>query len=162
MTHRFGRGRGDWDWDQVRALCLREAQRVLGRHAAAEDAAQEAVTRAWRRRASCQTPDSPEPWIAAIARREALRLAARRSDVPLHAAEDAVGVAGGADELVQGVDVRRAVATMSDADRRLLLARYWGDLTQPQAAHLLGIAEGTVKVRLHRARATLRAALSSP
>lgn len=161
MTHRFRRVRGDWDWDLVRALCLRETQRVLGRHAAAEDAAQEAVTRAWRRRASCQTPDDPGPWIAAIARREALRLAARRRDAPLHVAEDAVG-GGSADELVQRVDVRRAVATLSDADRRLLLARYWGDLTQPQAARVLGIAEGTVKVRLHRARATLRAALSSP
>src|SRR5919197_3714887 len=72
-----------WDWSWARALCLREAQRVLGRNAAAEDAAQEAVIRAWRQQARCRTPERPAPWIATIARREALRLVAGDRERPL-------------------------------------------------------------------------------
>ena len=46
-----------WDWSWARALCLREAQRVLGRNAAAEDAAQEAVIRALLERSPSKAPD---------------------------------------------------------------------------------------------------------
>src|SRR5947207_1070509 len=62
-----------WDWAALHSHCLRSAQRVLGAQPAAEDAAQEASLKAWRHRAQCRTPERPEPWVAAIARREALR-----------------------------------------------------------------------------------------
>ena len=65
-TQPAGRGH-DWDWASVRALCLREARRVLGPATTADDAAQEAAIRAWRQRAHCRTPRRPNPWIAAIA-----------------------------------------------------------------------------------------------
>jgi len=42
-----------------------------------------------------------------------------------------------------------------------VLLRYWLDLTQEEAARLLGIPEGTAKVRLHRLRHTLRAELAA-
>ena len=58
----------DWDWGLVHAHCLREAEGVLGLSGSAEDAAQEATVRAWRRRDNCQTPDRPQPWVATIAR----------------------------------------------------------------------------------------------
>jgi len=45
---------------------------------------------------------------------------------------------------------------LSDRDRRLLRMKYEEDLTQAAIAHRLGIPEGTVKVRLHRARNKLR------
>jgi RNA polymerase sigma-70 factor (ECF subfamily) len=151
----------EWDWDSARALCLRETQRVLGRIATAEDAAQEAVTRVWRHRATCQTPDGPGPWMAAIARREALRAAVRPAELPL---EDAgpLFVEDRVDEIASRVDLHRAVRGLPQLDRQLLIARYWADLTQPQAAKRMRLAEGTVKVRLHRARVRLHAALSSP
>jgi RNA polymerase sigma-70 factor, ECF subfamily len=37
--------------------------------------------------------------------------------------------------------------------------RYWSGLTQREIADLIGAPEGTVKVRLHRARAALRKTL---
>ena len=67
----------EWDWGLVRAQCLREAQGVLGQSGGAEDAAQEAAVRAWRRQDSCLTPERPQPWVATIARNEALRIAAQ-------------------------------------------------------------------------------------
>ena len=45
---------------------------------------------------------------------------------------------------------------LSERDRQLLEMRYEEDLTQGMIARRLGIPEGTVKVRLHRARAKLR------
>lgn len=149
-----------WDWSAARVVCLVEARRVLGRTAAAEDAAQEALIRAWRGRASCATPWEPAPWLVTIARREALRIAARRCDPPLtlRLADPASTIEAHATHV--RVDLQRALLDLSRDDRRLLAARYWEDLTQEQAARRLGLPEGTAKVRLHRLRERLREALS--
>jgi DNA-directed RNA polymerase specialized sigma24 family protein len=37
--------------------------------------------------------------------------------------------------------VRRALAELSEGDRRLLLARYWADMTQREVADLLGMPD---------------------
>jgi len=42
-----------------------------------------------------------------------------------------------------------------------VLLRSWADLTQPEVARLTALPEGTVKVRLHRARLRLRVALGA-
>jgi RNA polymerase sigma-70 factor (ECF subfamily) len=160
MTHRGSRGeepRG-WDWGWVRATCWEEARRVLGPGAAADDAAQEAAIKAWRHHASCRTPEQPRPWLAAIARREAFRLRGPPSAESLETAAEPYVPAADA-RVALAVDVRRALAELSDGDRRLLLARYWADLTQHEAANLLGMPDGTAKVRLHRLRARLRPTL---
>jgi RNA polymerase sigma-70 factor (ECF subfamily) len=145
-----------WDWSSVHELALRETRAILGRGPDAEDAAQEAAMRAWRRRATCR--DAPGPWIRAIARNEALRVAGcRRDEAPLEALPELVSDATGE---VAPRDVRAAVGALDHDDRVLLLLRYWGDLTQPEVAHATSLPEGTVKVRLHRARQRLRLALA--
>jgi RNA polymerase sigma-70 factor, ECF subfamily len=147
-----------WDWTQVHRLALREARAVLGHGPDAEDAAQEAAIRAWRRRATCR--DAPAGWIRAIARNEALRVAGRRRDeAPLEAAQ---GVAGDHASCTDVRAVRAAVGSLDHGDRLLLLLRYWADLTQPDVARAMHLPEGTVKVRLHRARQRLRLVLSAP
>jgi RNA polymerase sigma-70 factor (ECF subfamily) len=132
---------------------------VLGACATAEDVAQDAVIKAWRHRASCRSPERPLAWVAAIARREALRaVAAPRCD-PLERAPEpsSPGLALSIDLIL---DVRRAVGELPESDRRLIIARYWQDLTQEEAASSLGLPDGTAKVRLHRIRTRLRPALS--
>jgi RNA polymerase sigma-70 factor (ECF subfamily) len=57
---------------------------------------------------------------------------------------------------VELADLHAALEALSDRDRQLLEMRYEEDLTQATIATRLGIPEGTVKVRLHRARAKLR------
>jgi RNA polymerase sigma factor (sigma-70 family) len=59
---------------------------------------------------------------------------------------------------VESADLQAALADLSDRDRELLELRYEEDLTQKMIARRLGIPEGTVKVRLHRARDKLRRA----
>jgi RNA polymerase sigma-70 factor (ECF subfamily) len=159
QPHRTDRGDDPWDWRWVRRFCLRETQRILGRSADAEDAAQEAVIRAWRRRDTCRNPQNPSSWLTAIARREALRAAGQRIDQPLSAAS-ADRWAISEDPSGENMDLRRALVAMSGSDRALIAARYWEDLAVAEVARRLGMPEGTAKVRLHRLRAQLRQTLS--
>ena len=145
-----------WDWDHVHCLALRETRAVLGTTADAEDAAQDAAIRAWRRRATCR--GARGAWIRAIARNEALRVAGRRRcEEPL---DEAMAMARdpGQSHVERG-DVRAAICALDHGDRVLLLLRYWADLTQPEVARATSLPEGTVKIRLHRARRRLRVAL---
>lgn len=151
-----------WDWGQARDVCYREARRVTRDSGLAEDAAQEALLRAWRHRASCRTPHAPGPWLAAIARNVALGVLTRQQRDPVvtvldesrsyEADPEAADAIAQAIERVVFGDLLRPLTA---AERRLLRLRYEDDLTNSEIARRLGLPEGTVKVRLHRLRARL-------
>jgi RNA polymerase sigma-70 factor, ECF subfamily len=145
----------DWDWSGVRAQCLREAQGVLGSTGTAEDAAQEAAVRAWRRRDSCLTPERPGPWVAVIARNEALRLVGQPRAGPLEVAGEPAEDSH-EDRVLEQADMERAIAGLSGLDRALIRGRYWDDLDYRQLSRRLHVSEGTARVRIHRALAGLR------
>ena len=152
-------GTVSWDWAGLRTRCVREAVRVLPRDDA-EEVVQEALIRAWLRRDGCRSPETPLPWLLEITRNETRRLLGRqvrRGSLELLAAapleDDAL--AGAAAR----VTIEQAVRTLADGDRRVLHLRYAEDLTQAEVARRLGLPEGTVKVRLHRARGRLRRVL---
>jgi RNA polymerase sigma-70 factor (ECF subfamily) len=117
--------------------------------------------RAWCRRHACRSPEAPLPWMLEITRNESRRLLARRTR--RHHATSSEPTAGEAeiedDELANAttrVTVEQALARLQDSDQRVLRLRYADDLTQADVARRLGVPEGTVKVRLHRARGRLR------
>jgi RNA polymerase sigma-70 factor, ECF subfamily len=148
-----------WDWGGLRTRCYREAVRVLPR-ADAEEAVQEALVRAWLRREACRSPEAPLPWLLEITRNEARRVLGRQArlgsfDLPAPSEDDAL--AGAAVRLT----VEQALGTLAERDQRVLHLRYAEDLTQVEVARRLGLPEGTVKVRLHRARGRLRRALEA-
>jgi len=58
-----------------------------------------------------------------------------------------------------GSDVQAALATLSPRERACVVLRYFDDLTVPQIARHLGLAEGTVKRYLADAAGRLRLAL---
>jgi RNA polymerase sigma-70 factor, ECF subfamily len=150
-----------WEWETARQRCLREARRILRDPEDAEEAVQEALMRAWRNHASCRTPATPLPWLVQITRNEALRLAARRSrrraSEVAHHVPELVGDSG-LDRTLESVATEQALSVLRPEDRTMIRLRYVEDLTQGQVAARLGMPEGTVKVRLHRARARLRGA----
>jgi RNA polymerase sigma-70 factor, ECF subfamily len=150
----YDRSRG-WDWAVLTELCRRETERALGPCADAQDAAQEAVLRALRRRHTCHDPASPGPWVKAIARHEALRIASRRREEPLEAAPEPSG-ASHEDDVLTRIAVRRVVARLPETERALLHAIYWEDLTGAEASCRLGQSEVAARVRLHRARRSLK------
>ena len=53
-----------------------------------------------------------------------------------------------------------ALRALGALDRRLIALRYEHDLTYKSTADLLGMPEGTVKVRIHRVHKRLAAALA--
>jgi RNA polymerase sigma-70 factor (ECF subfamily) len=52
--------------------------------------------------------------------------------------------------------MRTALLTLSDTDRELLLLVAWDQLSYEEAAAVLDLPLGTVRSKLHRARAHLR------
>ena len=56
--------------------------------------------------------------------------------------------------------VRRALALLSDEHRQVLLLRYMQELDYGEIAAALQVSEGTVKSRINRAKARLKALLS--
>src|SRR5262245_13760790 len=124
----------DWDWTEVRALCLREARHLLGASCAADDAAQEAAIRAWRHQSRCRDPARPEPWIARIARREALRVLSRRVDASLSDDDRQADPRQELSDFAEILDLRRAMSGMDGQDTRLLIGYYWQDLPHSELA----------------------------
>jgi RNA polymerase sigma-70 factor, ECF subfamily len=140
-------------------VALSEARRVLGNGQDAADAAQEAMLRAYRARSTCLTPEAPHAWVRSIARREALRLIAKRPrETP--GGELADEMADEADDVQRVVDrvaAQSALAQVQAEDRVLLLRRYVLDQSSREIAADLAIAPATVRVRLHRAIKAVRA-----
>lgn len=160
----LGRERG-WNWTDLRGRCRAEAMRVLRDPEAADEAAQEAMTRAWRQRGSCHSPSAPGPWVAQIARNEALRVWQREQRVLAHVGQVEEEAEDGEpleDRMVRRVSVIQALETLTADERRLVDLRYESDLAHPAIAAVLGVPEGTVKVRLHRIRKRLRVLIAEP
>lgn len=119
---------------------------------------QEALLRGWRSRARCSSPGSPLPWLLAITRNEALRRARRTDELPISDAAERSdpNAADAFDRALTRIAVSSALSELTAEERRLVGYRYVGDLTQPAVADRLGLPEGTIKVKLHRARNRLR------
>ncbi|HEX5761238.1 MAG TPA: sigma-70 family RNA polymerase sigma factor [Thermoanaerobaculia bacterium] len=158
MDHRQGNDDG-WEWGEAHRVCLRIAYRYASNPSEAEDIAQDALLRAWRRRSTLRDSARRKQWLATIVRNEAFRQHAQVRPDPTAVIEIYEGVE---DErvvaAVEQADLHAALKRLSERDRRLLDLRYREDLTQSAIADKLGIPEGTVKVRLHRARKRLRRA----
>lgn len=135
------------------------AYRYASNPSEAEDIAQDALLRAWRRRSTLREADRRNQWLATIVRNEAFRQHARVRPDPTSVIETYEGVEDPqVVATVERADLHAALGALNDRDRHLLELRYTEDLTQQAIARRLGIPEGTVKVRLHRARDKLRRA----
>lgn len=159
LDHQAGTDSADdgWHWDEARRICLRVAYRYSKNPSEAEDIAQDALLRAWRKRSSLREASARKQWLATIVRNEAFRQHAKPRPDPVSMLETDQGVD---DErvlaAVEQADLHAALRCLNDRERQLVRLRYDEDLTQEAIARRLSIPEGTVKVRLHRVRAKLR------
>jgi RNA polymerase sigma-70 factor (ECF subfamily) len=144
---------------------FRLAYLITGSAAEAEDAAQEAVLKAWRGLRRFQTDRPFRPWLLRIVANEARnrrRGAGRRARLAALVArhEAPAGAAPSPEELaVAGDEHRRLVAALGrlPENARLVLAcRYLLGLSEAETASALGVRPGTVKSRVSRALELLR------
>jgi RNA polymerase sigma-70 factor (ECF subfamily) len=121
---------------------------------AGEDAAQETLITVFRRLQSLREPDALFGWVRTIAVREAVR-AARAPVSAGSVPPEGLPPVGWSDQQLAG-DVRRLLERLPPDQRAILVLRDLHGLDEAEAARMLGIARGTVKSRLHRARARFR------
>jgi len=146
---------------------------ALRRSSSREDALDvvaETFTTAWRRRADMPTdPAEMRPWLFGIARWCSANVArsGTRSDrlgerlaASLTVPDTDPGTLH--EDAASGRRVLDALGELSADDRELVTLIAWEGLTPAQAAVVLDVSAGTARVRLHRARARLRAALPTP
>jgi DNA-directed RNA polymerase specialized sigma24 family protein len=117
-----------------------------------EDAAQEALIAVLRNLRQLRDPESLRPWARRIAIREALR-AARQSRTGGTQPPADVAAPG---QPSLGVELRDQLERLEPEQRAVLVLRDLEGLSEQEAAAVLEVAPGTVKSRLHRARARFK------
>lgn len=135
------------------------ARGLTGDHEVACELAQEALLRCHRSWGRVSTMDVPGAWV----RRVVINLAtdvhrANQRHRRMPAWADSSGVAGFDDPVVDGWWT--AVRQLPDRQRAVVALHYLEDRSVLEVAQVLGIAEGTVKATLAKARRSLARTLS--
>ncbi len=149
-------------------LVYRVALRVTGTADDAADAAQEALVKVWRGIASVPS-EHHRAWCARVARNAALDLLRRRSVRPAAGLAEAITEPPSdtplPDDHAEASDLRteltRAVDTLDEPYRSILVLREIEGLAYQEIADALDLPLNTLKVYLHRARHRVRAALAA-
>jgi RNA polymerase sigma factor (sigma-70 family) len=147
----------DHEYGQVVAT----VQLVCGSAAAAEDAVQEALARAWEQYLRGTQIDRLGAWVTTVSlnlvrsqlRRRRVERAARARLIGARQTTDEPGMSAVAHA------VREALAGLPRRQREVTVLRYYAGLDVAEIAGVLGISDGTVKAMLFRARQSLAAVL---
>ena len=140
-----------------RAVMLQRALSILGDHALAEDAVQEAFIRISRHIGRIKNMRSEESryLCLTIVKNAALNmLRDRRETDPLPETLPAVSR-----DIALGMDITTAVNLLEEGHRHVVLLRLRYGFDTMETARLLGMNQGTVRSRLSRARKILSQAL---
>jgi RNA polymerase sigma factor (sigma-70 family) len=148
----------------------RHAYRLTASRTAAEDVLAATFLTAWRRRAEVRfVADSARPWLLTVAGNEARTEWRRtvRHERLAHRVGPAPSVRDHSDAVVAQLDDRRrlhlvlhALEGLSTEHREVVELCVIAEVPQPDAARALGIRESTLRSRIRRARARLRAVLA--
>lgn len=142
---------------RIHGLCLR----MTGSPPAAEDCVQETFVQAWQNLGRFEGRSAFGTWLHRIAVNRVLstQRAEKRRPVMLVAAgedgEDPWGAAPGATDPGTDVDLERAIASLPDGARNVFVLQAVCGYTHEETAGMLGVAVGTCKAQLHRARRLL-------
>lgn len=156
----------------VRALAARKlprllalAGRMLGEAAEAEDVAQEAMIRAWRQAPAWKPGVARfDTWLHRVALNLCYdRLRRRReivTDSPPERADDGPAPDRGLEAADVGRRVAAAMGALPDRQREAVALCHYQDLTNIEAAAIMGVSIEALESLLSRGRRALRAALS--
>jgi RNA polymerase sigma-70 factor (ECF subfamily) len=157
--------------DQILELADEELDRsyrlaglILGNQFEAEDATQDALLRAWRSADSLRDGERFQAWFDRILVNVCRDRLQRRAGVRVVQIDDTAGFDASSDPFRAVLDrdeVMRAMASLNDDLRIVILLHYWSDLTLEGVAERVGWPVGTVKSRLNRALAMIRSRMES-
>ena len=165
---------GQWDAQDTLARRHRQgafvlALQMLGNRDDAMDVAQDAMLRFFTTLDSFNRDRRVQPWLFTIVRNQVRDLWRRRQRRPRDGLVDGEALAG---QLVDSANpeadlqrqqlrksVWRAVATLSETKREIIVLRDFHDLSYKDISDVLKIPIGTVMSRLHGARKQLKAKL---
>lgn len=138
-----------------RSALVGYAALLTGDVAAAEDVVHDAIVKAFSRGRQFSHVNKADAYvrraIVSVFIDRSRREQRFREAAPLLAGDGALPAAEGS------VDLDRALAGLSPQLRAAIVLRFFDDLTVPQIASSMGVAEGTVKRYLHDAQGVLTA-----
>ena len=150
---------------RVFALCLR----MSGDRVRAEELMQDVFVRAWERLASFRGDASFGSWLHRLAVNVVLTESRtdRRRNARVTLAEDLGAAEAGAGRAAAqqgadpglGIDLERAIAGLPPGARMAFVLHDVEGFSHAEIATLSGLAEGTIRAQLHRARKLLMEAL---
>ncbi|MEW5812943.1 MAG: sigma-70 family RNA polymerase sigma factor [Actinomycetota bacterium] len=155
-------------YEEHGAALWRYALRLTGDRARAEDVVQETLLKAWQHPAvTADAERSARAWLFTVARNMIIderRSARFRNEAAEPVSDDMGNVRDRAssdevDSALNRILLSTALAQLSDEHRAVVRRAYYQGWTTAQIAADLGIAEGTVKSRLHYAMRALRLGL---
>ena len=117
-----------------------------------EDALQETMIVVLRNLPALRDPAAWRAWVRRIAVRESLRMVRDNRELTMRDLPEAMA----SSDLDTALDVRDTLRKLPTQQRAVLVLRNLEDLSEQETAEVLGVPEGTVKSRLHRARQGFR------
>ena len=142
---------------RVYGLCLRMTRDAQ----LAEDCTQDTFINAWRALAKFETRSSLSTWRPRIAVNVSLAKRRKSPQVEPVPEDDEGGATQWTVETpVEVQEIESAIGTLPEGARDALVLHALYGYSHGEAAQMLGIAEGTCKAQLHRARKLLRERLN--
>lgn len=136
---------------------MRMAYMYLGDAALAEDAVQETFLKAYVHLHRFRGESSEATWLTRICinvckdQRRTAWFRHRQQALPLESAPDA-----GQEDALPDDTVLKAVMSLPEKDKQVILLRYYQEMTVPDVAKVLHITVSSATSRLNRAKAHLR------
>lgn len=147
-------------WVRPSLVAMTRLARRLAPHADADDVVQDALARAWRKRATFDPArGAPTTWLLAITADQAR--AARRGRLRhLRLVDETVAVPDVADSARHAdLDLERAIGQLAHRQQLAVHLHYFVGLTIDETAAVMSCSAGTVKSTLFDARSKLRGLL---
>lgn len=126
-----------------------------------DDVLQDICIRVIRKIDTLREPERFRPWLAVLARREALRFRQRRAKQPMQLQEEFAELSGDqkARQSCESMEQKElygqiitAIQSLPEKYRQVFMLQHSGDLTYGQIAEILDVPVTTVQIRLVRAR----------